>query len=416
MTVIFEGVEVELVPGSSGLLNKGILPIGTSGAVPMLKDRVEKGDNELVNKFIDTFGEFRVKSGVLGNLPGTINKLLGLTPVRTSNAGINVKPLGQAVARAIAVPVAAAEPFVYDQHNVPEEDVDTFASAMRNANVYSQQLGTSGHGKGTRLLMLMEFFKYLGFKSRQEYLAVDTSKKTPDNTYMIKAGEWFPELNTFIQGKLVKSNLSKLISWSSADTLTGPGTFDVMMGLIRKYKAVNYLHEGYVGMFSNQMHAYNIVKFGYATIHKVGYEYDVKEQLLARVVERSGRECKGDSSWVQNKLARQVIGIDQTYFDAHPEDREGVGRVVHLSMHRFDVDVNVYGVTFLETIEAPASVIEEFKAFAAKYSTLRHYESLDANYERFLFQYDQQQLGMNEAARNIGDLQKTSTLDRNLDY
>ncbi|BCG50151.1 hypothetical protein [Ralstonia phage RP13] len=398
----FEGVQVQITPGSSGLLAKGVLPVGTSAGVPKLSERVQKGDNELVNKFIDTFGEFQVKAGVLDNLPKSIAKLLGQAPVRAPRAPSAPQPntqptaINEAVRVAPVIPAAPAftapeiQPFVYEAHGVPQADIDKFAAHMREFSSYSQQLGTSGHGKGTRLSLLMEFFKYLGFKFRIQTIQILKENRGTPKGY---AGVFCDDLNMFILGKWVQSNISKLYSWSSMDTFTGPGNYWTDVWLVQQLKDKHFLQEGYVASFGPQLWAKALTEYGYDVIQKVGYEYETKEQMLARVVERQGRECKGDAAWSQNHLARQVITEDQKFKDENP----GTNEYIFLSMQRFDVDVNFYGVHYLQSHGAPQSIIDEFIKFADKYSTKRHYLAESDNFNRFAYTYQEQVKEFNAA-------------------
>lgn len=388
--------DVKLVQGSSSLLAQNILPVGTE-RVPPFNDRVTKekmlndGCNEAeADEFIAKFGSERIKGGCISNTSGLINTLLGRAPVRPTR---DTTSSGQRQSRAFVPPPAPAEMYKYVRLAcaAPQEDVNKLAEIMRANNCYSQQVGTSGHGKGTRLSTLMEFFKYLGFNFEIQYLVNDKNAEKP-NLQVI--GSLCKELNMFVMGRWVKSNKSGLMSWSSLDTLTAGSNFDVAVSLTKQFKDHNYFAEGYVACFTSLWYANIMIPQGFTSIHKIGYEYDNKEQMLDRVMQRSGRPIKGDASWSQNTFARGVIDNDLKYFAENPQ-------VPHTCfMTRFDAPVSIYGETFLKQIGAPQSIIDEFMAFCDSLSTLRHCNNLDENHKRFIAYKDMQDIDYKRAEQS----------------
>jgi hypothetical protein len=230
--------------------------------------------------------------------------------------------------------------------------------------------GTSGTGKGTRISQLQMFFKHIGLKHEMHWV--------DDTTKIVPVCLVFPEVNMAFLGKWVKSQYSKLWSWTSLDYIHARFQFQYTPGFITEYKNYNLVAEGYpmtLGSCYRFKHIHET--FGFTKQFYQYYHYDLHkkentkeqndecfEQLQGRMMERSGHRIKG-SCWGSNWGAYAEY---ETHQKEHDEDPRGVE--LKLSRHRYDDDINVFGASILPFIGRP-DLVEAFHKYCLENNTLR---------------------------------------------
>lgn len=396
--------KVQLIKGSSDLLNIGILPIGGDRVSKFnelftIDDLISSGiNNEEASSFYTLFGESRIKKGCTSNLKGMIDTLLGRvkTRIKVEN-GSSHKESRHIKVKEVFNPPSDYK-YVRLDNPSSDEDIKDFATKMKNGSSFSSQYGTSGTGKGTRLSQLLTFFYYLGFKFKYEFVLNDKDQTEGAKRDLKTIGMYCDDLNLFILGRWVKSNRSGLYSLSGVDTFTGEGNFDLWVSLVDSMKNRNYCGEGYVAHDTGLLYGDRLVEYGHKKVHKVGYMYDNIEQLIDRVVQRSKNPCKGVTAFSQNLNAKKFIDHDIKYFLDNPYIIPN-----KIEMYKFDADLNTYGVSYLEFMGASKSLVNEFRRFCLAYPTLRHYSDIDKNYEMFESYKYNERLEYNESMKHKED-------------
>lgn len=376
----FRGVDITITPGSSSLLSKGVLPVGTQNSMPTLADRVPKTDNELVNEFIDVFGQFKVKSGVLGNVEGTINRLLGIIPTRAITP-IQLKDQ----------PAVADKPKVYNPHDVnnytgtiSKHNTDFTPDYLFRTKSYAQLRGTSAVGKGTRVFQLMLF---LMEKYNWNYLFEKVPNHNhPDVKAKLREPELVPyltgvlveDLNILFIGRIVKSNKSGLLSLTGADSINSSVGFHATFDILKKHVDKNVIIEGYPGMTSNVLNPTSLVTgFGFKDLFYVAYQYDDKEQMLERVEQRSASRCRGDAAWSQMLGIVQSLTACKTQWDELVE--QGHEGEIYLQTNHYTESIYSFGYDYLNWL-GHNNIAEEFLEWSKTNTVDRDYRDIEANY------------------------------------
>lgn len=242
-------------------------------------------------------------------------------------------------------------------------------------------LGTSGTGKGTRVVQLIKFLQQEGFSNRDAYFTHKNKKK--------QLGIEFPELNLLFVGSITTSNKSGLSSWTSMDYIhaTLGGVHDVP-DLLKPWfdKGYTLVCEGEPMMQSNRWRPqYLHETFGIQNFFFQVFHYDGnRDAYNARIVGRSGKEA-GDSGWSRepqyantHKKVQDELNAFDAKFATCPVS--GETDIQYLSISEEGYSKNVlslyndplenWGVAMLEWLDL-MSFTKSFREFTAKKPMLR---------------------------------------------
>lgn len=378
MSNIFD--EVQLVPGSSSLLAKNVLPIGKLDKVAKLSELftleqiIQTGVSEdEATQFYEKFKDSRIKKGALDHLPTTINKLLGRVISREPAAPRTSAPRTPREPKVVAEadPIEVA-PVVYPSlQSTPVVDPKVFT-----------MMGISGTGKGTRLSQLIHFLT-----SKMESTNIIAMADKP-----CMIGVYFKDLNLICLGKWVRSNKSgRMISFSSFDWIqslvlaSGKNIFDLINSSIKDLNIANVAFEGYPCMIDYRTIT-GKVNDGIGIIpavHTQYFQYPLEngfELLQDRIVGRSGSRIKG-TCWAGN------IGIGRTG-NAHNIAIQNNELTGYSETFDYNAPVTTFGEHVLSVLKP--SLVSEFLEFSKENNTLRHLDDVDGSIQKVSTYYDVQ--------------------------
>lgn len=256
-------------------------------------------------------------------------------------------------------------------------------------NSYSQLRGISATGKGTRvahlLFFLMEKFKWTfhiedtwAEPTRAE-IAQGAEPKLIKNAPL---GYYFPELNLFILGRFVKSNKSRLLSLTGADSyLTMYGHSSLFESLYRwanPETGMNLIFEGYAGMDNPKLNPKAVHEnSGQCCYFYQMYEHPSKEEMLTRFKSRSFHVAKGDAAYIQNEpQASQSYQIIK-------EDLKELGLPDgFIQLQSSTQPVYEFGKRYLEFLGV-GHLSDEFEAWCNTNDLKRDYLNVKDNYDKF---------------------------------
>lgn len=173
-------------------------------------------------------------------------------------------------------------------------------------------LGTSGTGKGTRVVQLIKFLQKEGFSNRDVHFTHNNKKK--------QLGIEFPELGLLFVGMITTSNKSGLSSWTSMDYIHSTlGGVQGVPELLKPWfdKGYTLVCEGEPLMQSNRWRpewlneTYGIENFNFQIFT---YRGD-RDAYNARIIGRSGKEA-GDSGWARESQYDNTFKKVQEELDA----------------------------------------------------------------------------------------------------
>lgn len=155
--------------------------------------------------------------------------------------------------------------------------------------------GTSGTGKGTRVV---QFIEWLRTKLEPVELQYEVGGKT--RPFGLK----FEELKLIFVGQYTVSNKSGLASWTSMDSIhAATGSGDIARDLIKKQLESGYtlVCEGEPLMLSDKWRPEWLFKnYPIESLALLYFAYPDRYQYDARIRGRSGKEA-GDSGWSRNE-------------------------------------------------------------------------------------------------------------------
>ena len=237
---------------------------------------------------------------------------------------------------------------------------------------------TSGTGKGTRVNQLLMFLRDKDYELTTITMSEKSeSKRTFGEYKTYPIGIFCRELNLFVIGKYVKSNKSGLYSLNGMDSLD----FDICVKLLNMMCNYNTIGEGYVGCFSDSF-APDLMT-GYNHFFYMGLEYDNFDQMMERIVSRSGKTCRGDAAWSQNGLAREFINAVRNC-----KRIEEIN--LYAEMFSYNVPVQLFGANYLDFLDL-IELSDEFVEWSKHNNVLRHYTEKERNHNQFEHIYQEQQ-------------------------
>jgi hypothetical protein len=234
--------------------------------------------------------------------------------------------------------------------------------------------GISATGKGTRVSTLLEFLKTKTSYRVEEVTSIIVDdvelQKTP-----IQLSVVFDDINTVFIGRWVKSNKSKLISWTSLDGYSKYNNDTFYNHIMRSYNTRNVVCEGYFGGKGKTFDPPQIAEI-FKSADLEHYYYESMDELQSRVMGRSGSTIKGtcyrDNKWcIKEKNRQRVIDL---FTAAVPNST--------YNFIRHHEEVHEFGSRFLNKI-GKSEWVSEFISFASENSTKRNVESIEENYSKF---------------------------------
>lgn len=217
---------------------------------------------------------------------------------------------------------------------------------------YALLMGSSATGKGTRLE------NYINFLT-SKFGKPNILQALTDDGKVFQYGIEFPSLDMVVLGKLVTSNKSGAIGWSSLDMINASlGGTESTCNFVNKYcQNKHVIGEGEPMLQSNRYRPtwmkefYGVEK----TFHMIFF-YRNKEDYIARIVGRSGRPPNGDAGWSRNN---SYIG----YINKCTAENF-VDGVDYVSEHEYDAPVDLFGIEHLKFIGLP-DLIQEFREYVS---------------------------------------------------
>lgn len=241
--------------------------------------------------------------------------------------------------------------------------------------------GTSGTGKGTRVV---QFIEWLRTKLEPVELAYTVGYKTRP------FGLQFEELKLIFVGQYTVSNKSGLASWTSMDGIhAATGSGDIARDLIKGWLAQGYtlVCEGEPLMLSDKWRPeWMFNNYPIDALSLLYFSYPDRYQYDARIRGRSGKEA-GDSGWSRNEsyakefekskaemlalgwevAADSFSGQDVIYKQKDPATQEFITRPrSELARYPFDAPLWVVGNAILMHLAADSALDCLREAFKPK--------------------------------------------------
>lgn len=163
--------------------------------------------------------------------------------------------------------------------------------------------GTSGTGKGTRVV---QFIEWLRGSFNPEPIVYEYNNKP------LQCGFWFKEINLVFIGKYTKSNKSNLTSWTSMDFIHSTlKTSELANSLVKyiglKYKNATIILEGEPMMQSHRWRpSFVHSDLGYNNMAFISFVYETREQYDERIIGRSGKAAK-ETGWSRNEQYKKDV-------------------------------------------------------------------------------------------------------------
>lgn len=157
--------------------------------------------------------------------------------------------------------------------------------------------GTSGTGKGTRVVQFIEWLMTIYTHTNVVY---------EFNNKPLNVGIWFEDINLVFIGKYTRSNKSGLTSWTSMDFIHSTlKTSEMANSLVKyigqKYKNSTVILEGEPMMQSHRWRPEFVYSdLGYNNMAFVSIVYNDREEYDKRIIGRSGKAAK-ETGWGRNE-------------------------------------------------------------------------------------------------------------------
>jgi hypothetical protein len=269
---------------------------------------------------------------------------------------------------------------------------------------FAQFKGISATGKGTRVAMLLD---YLLANYQWKLLFEDDipnfhEAEKPEDKFVGNpnvprsrqyVGILVPALNLLILGaKIVKSNKSRLLSLTGADSITSGLSHCTLFEMLHRYaKKYNVLFEGYAGLEVATFDLENQLKDnGQDRYILEAFRHASKDVMLERFKDRSYQVAKGDSAFKNNERHstipfKRISEQAKKYADQM--------KFVHLNMTDSTEEPIFAIIRYLKAIGVdPTAFVEHTKhsSFKAK----RSYTDPAKNYQDYwlLFKFLEQEI------------------------
>lgn len=217
--------------------------------------------------------------------------------------------------------------------------------------------GTSGTGKGTRVV---QFLEWLRTKYEPKLIEYELDKK------LIQVGFWFEEVNLVFIGKYTVSNKSDLASWTSMDFIHSTlKTSEMANSLVKyikgKYKDSTIILEGEPMMQSHRWRPEFVHNdLGFNNMAFISFIYQFREDYDKRIIGRSGKAAK-DTGWGRNEqYTRDHVKIMGEYSSIGYELEPDTRNELFLSKAGNDNGVKAVGWNILKFFDEPLYVIGDF--------------------------------------------------------
>lgn len=217
--------------------------------------------------------------------------------------------------------------------------------------------GTSGTGKGTRVV---QFLEWLRTKYEPELIEYELDKK------MIQVGFWFKELNLVFIGKYTVSNKSGLASWTSMDFIHSTlKTSEMANSLVKylslKFKNATIILEGEPMMLSNRWRPEFVHEdLGFNNMAFISFIYEAREDYDKRIIGRSGKAAK-ETGWERNQqYTKDHVKIMGEFSSIGYELEPDSQNQLFLKKAGNDNGVKSVGWNILKMFDSPLSFIGDF--------------------------------------------------------
>uniref|UniRef100_A0AAU8KYA4 Thymidylate kinase n=1 Tax=Serratia phage Kevin TaxID=3161161 RepID=A0AAU8KYA4_9CAUD len=245
--------------------------------------------------------------------------------------------------------------------------------------------GTSGTGKGTRVVQLIEFL-------RTKYEPVVREYGVGNKTRPF--GLVFEELKLMFVGQYTRSNKSGLTSWTSMDAIhAAVGKGEIAREFLSQYLADGYtlVCEGEPLMLSDKWRPEWMVKhYGLEKLSMLYFHYEDRDQYDARIIGRSGKKA-GDGGWARNvsypkefEASRNEMNALLDVEEVHRSDTNSIysntsrGEVCgEIALVPHDAPLRIVGFMILGAIGKKMEFQDEFSDFCDQHPMCRGVDGTD---------------------------------------
>lgn len=217
--------------------------------------------------------------------------------------------------------------------------------------------GTSGTGKGTRVV---QFLEWLRTKYEPELIEYEFDKK------MIQVGFWFKEINLVFIGKYTVSNKSGLASWTSMDFIHSTLKSSEMANSLLKYLKIKFkdatiILEGEPMMQSHRWRPEFVHQdLGFNNMAFISFIYQAREDYDKRIIGRSGKAAK-DTGWGRNEqYTKDHVKIMSEYASIGYELEPDSQNELFIAKAANENGVKAVGWNILKFFDAPLHFIGSF--------------------------------------------------------
>lgn len=254
---------------------------------------------------------------------------------------------------------------------------------------YGQLRGISATGKGTRMYQLVSFlktqFKWTFFQAEVPAYR----EKKEDGTvpvYTVKNfGIFFPELKLLIPGRIVKSNKSRLLSFTGADMITSGWSHDTLFDLNLKFATqYNWLYEGYTGLDNGKLNPKWLEESTAGDIHNYFYRmyhHPDKEEMLARFKSRSYTVAKGDAAYSQNENHSTIS------YNTILKETEDLNVNCDIKLHESTEPMEEFIFSYMGFLGFSSAYAEMHEEWAETHNYKRDYQDAQQNYDNFWYDW-----------------------------
>lgn len=245
--------------------------------------------------------------------------------------------------------------------------------------------GTSGTGKGTRVVQLIEFLRTKYEPVVREYSVGEKVRPF---------GLVFEELKLMFVGQYTRSNKSSLTSWTSMDAIhASVGKGEIAREFLSQYLSDGYtlVCEGEPLMLSDKWRPeWMVSNYGLDKLSMLYFHYETREQYDARIIGRSGKKA-GDGGWSRNtsypkefEASRNEMAALQDIEEVHRSETNSIyssisrGEVCgEIAIVPHDAPLRIVGFMILGAIGKKGEFQDEFSDFCDRHPMYRGVDGTD---------------------------------------
>ncbi|ASZ78779.1 hypothetical protein 2050H1_013 [Serratia phage 2050H1] len=245
--------------------------------------------------------------------------------------------------------------------------------------------GTSGSGKGTRVVQLIEFLRTKYEPVVREYGVGEKVRPF---------GLVFEELKLMFVGQYTRSNKSGLTSWTSMDAIhAAVGKGEIAREFISQYLSDGYtlVCEGEPLMLSDKWRPeWMVSNYGLEKLSMLYFHYENRDQYDARIIGRSGKKA-GDGGWARNtsypkefEASRNEMAALRDVEEIHRSETNSIyssigrGEVCgEIAIVPHDAPLRIVGFMILGAIGKKGKFQDEFSDFCDQHPMCRGVDGTD---------------------------------------